>query len=83
MDAHTATPYRKQSNEPKTIRDQYGFIVADCQREEDADFLLRAANAHGDMLTQLRAARSALANGRRITPEELLNMDKAIALASK
>lgn len=37
-------PFRKQDNEPKTVRDKHGYIIADCQTAEDADYILLALN---------------------------------------
>jgi hypothetical protein len=52
MDAnkHTALPYRT-TNIRGEMRDQHGFIVADCQKQEDAEFIVRACNSHSDLVT--------------------------------
>lgn len=38
------TPFCKQDNEPKTVRDKYGYILADCQTAVDADAIIDALN---------------------------------------
>jgi hypothetical protein len=54
MDAnkHTTLPYRT-TNIRGEVRDQHGFIVADCQKQEDAEFIVRACNSFDVMVEAL------------------------------
>jgi hypothetical protein len=56
---HTPTPWRASSSDPKAIRRKTRFIGA-TEREEDTAFIVRAVNAHDDLVAALKEARDAL-----------------------
>lgn len=51
--SHTATPFRTTQIKGE-VRDQHGFVVADCQKQEDAEFIVRACNGLDIALAALK-----------------------------
>lgn len=50
---HTQTPWEIHPGSPSVVRDTDGNIVAEGCGNKDADFIVRAVNAHDELLAAL------------------------------